>query len=469
MDDKTKTEEPVNQPISQPKKKHKVLKIVLIVIVVILMIPALFLATVSIYHHTYSVNKGPETITNDTGLIQAEGRSLYDKDGNRIQLKGVNAGNTLVNEGWLGFWCDGYKTDSNGTVSYPDFNQEQLLAGLKANPNLSESQGKELLEDYHYSWFSKSDFAIVHDTLKMNTIRLPFYWRDILNDDYSVKSEGEAFMYLDWFIGNAKANNLYVVLDLHGCPHSQNGYEHSGLQSEGAAFWNNTDAVNAVIRLWTTIATRYTATLPELGKAIASYDLINEPTSTYGGSTDKTVWAVYDKIYEAIRATGDRHVITMEGAWDFTALPNPDDYSWANIQYEYHWYNWYTDKLPYLLYYDYMDMKNMGRDYNVPVYIGEFTYFEDKAAWKAGMNLFDNRNYSWTIWNYKAIATGDWTTSWGVYTLKLGLSDKESDHKTKVDVSSATYDELKAAIANCITANCVTGTTYEMINYENSK
>jgi hypothetical protein len=113
-----------------------------------------------------------------------------------------------------------------------------------------------------------------------------------------------------------------------------------------------------------------------------------------------------------------------------------------------------------------MDMKNMGRDYDVPVYIGEFTYFEDKDAWKGGLSLFDSRNYSWTIWNYKAVATGDWTTSWGVYTLKLGLSDKESDHKTKVDVSKATYTELSAMIASTATANCVTGTTYDIIQAE---
>jgi endoglucanase len=322
MEDRKKQAE-LQKGLNPGKKKHKAWKIVLIVLLVILLIPSIFLMTVSIYHHTYSVDKGPETVANSTGLIQAEGRSLYDAGGKRIQLRGVNAGDAQVNEGWLGPWCYGYDTDSNGNVSYPDFNEEELREGLGKNPNLTSAQAAEIRESFARQWFSQEDFVTVHETLKMNAIRLPFYWRNLLNDDYSLKSDSEAFSYLDWFLGEAKANSLYVILDLHGCPHSQNGYEHSGLQSEGAAFWKNEDAQKAVVNLWKDIATHYTVAAPELGKTIASYDLLNEPTSTYGGKTDKTVWAVYDEIYDAIRETGDRHVITMEGCWAGGTINSP--------------------------------------------------------------------------------------------------------------------------------------------------
>jgi cell division protein FtsL len=457
-----------NKPAEEtprPKKKHKVLKIVLSVLLVIILIPCIFLAAVSIYHHTYKVNSGPETIENSTGLIQASGRSLYDKDGKKIRLRGVNVGNALVNEGWLSFWCDGnYSADSSGEITYPDFNQEQLLAGLKANPNLDALKIEEILAYYRSKWFSADDFVTVKDTLKMNVLRLPVYWRDFLNDDLSRKTSAEAFLYLDWFLTNCKLNGIYCVLDLHGCPGSQNGYEHSGLQTEGASFWSHENYISAVVDLWSFISEHYTNTAPDLGAYIASYDLINEPTSTAGGKTDKIVWDVYDRIYKAIRSVGDKHVITMEGSWDFSVLPNPDTYSWTNIQYSYHWYNWYHDKLPYNLYYDYMDMKNMGKDYNVPVNIGEFTYFEDKKAWQEGLKMFDDRNYSWTIWTYKAAVTGWWTTSWGVYTYQMNLEATKGE--TKINVRKATYEELKAAIDKCTTDQCATGTCYDMIQQE---
>ena len=39
----------------------------------------------------YEIPDQAETVPNDTGLIQASGRALYDANGNRIQLKGINA------------------------------------------------------------------------------------------------------------------------------------------------------------------------------------------------------------------------------------------------------------------------------------------------------------------------------------------------------------------------------------------
>ena len=126
----------------------------------------------------------------------------------------------------------------------------------------------------------------------------------------------------------------------------------------------------------------------------------------------------------------------MEGCWDFAALPDPKDYGWENVQYEYHWYNWWSDTLSYDLFYSYQDMSNIGRDYDVPVYIGEFSYFENKDAWEEGLQLFKDRNYSWTIWNYKTTTVGWWTSSWGVYTLKLNLDTKTEELKTNVKVKA---------------------------------
>ena len=52
----------------------------------------------------YTLNYKPtheETIQNETGLVQAHGKSLYDKNGNALQLKGFNVGNALVQEDWM--------------------------------------------------------------------------------------------------------------------------------------------------------------------------------------------------------------------------------------------------------------------------------------------------------------------------------------------------------------------------------
>ena len=151
-------------------------------------------------------------------------------------------------------------------------------------------------------------------------------------------------------------------------------------------------------------------------------------------------------------------MITMMGCWDFGSLPDPDAYGWENVQYEYHWYNWWSDLLAYRLFYTYQDLSNFGRNYDVPVLIGEFTFFEDRDAWAEELALFDSRGYSWTIWNYKTTVTGWWTSSWGVYTCQLNLTDTP-----KCNIATCTYEEFIAACEATRTENCATGTLYEVL------
>ena len=121
--------------------------------------------------------------------------------------------------------------------------------------------------------------------------------------------------------------------------------------------------------------------------------------------------------------------------------------------------------MPYDLFYAYHDMYNIGRDYDVPVLMGEFTLFEDREAWANQLALFDERNYSWTIWNYKTTVTGWWTSSWGVYTCQLKAVTENED--TKCNIATCTYEEYVAACEKTKTANCAKGTLYEVIQAYN--
>ena len=442
------------------------LKKLLIILGAVILLLALFVGGVVLYSVTYSVPEQAASVENTTDLVQAHGRSLYDAQGNRLQLKGINAGQILLQEGWMSPFAlepsknaDGsFVTDADGNLQYPEFTEEEFRAGLQANPNLADRDLDELLQHYYSCFFTEEDFRIIREDLGFNTIRLPFYYLNILNEDLSLKAEADAFAYLDWFITNAAAQDLYVILDLHGAPGSQNGYEHSGAADQKAKLWESQEYRAATIRLWEAIARHYTVTRPDLGARIATYDLMNEPTYNSRGVTTKACWDFFDELYDAIRAQGDDHVITMEGCWDFGSLPDPADYGWENIQYEYHWYNWWSDKLPYTLFHAYQDLSNIGRNYDVPVLIGEFTVFENRDNWAKELALFDSRGYNWTIWNYKTTVTGWWTSSWGVYTCQLNLTDTP-----KCNVSTCTLEEFLAACEATRTENCATGTLYEVL------
>lgn len=455
--------------------KKRVLKIILIALLILVLLAGTVVGGLVIYSKTYSIPEQAATIENNTGLVQAHGRSLYDADGKRIQLKGVNAGQMLVQEGWMSLFAleplkneDGsYVKDKDDNIQYPAFAEEDLRAGIASNLNLNTYDIEELMDIYRSCFFAEEDFRIVKEELGLNTIRLPFYYLNILNEDLTRKSEEDAFTYLDWFISKAAEYELYVVLDLHGAPGAQNGYEHSGSSKECPELWENEENIAATVDLWDFVSMHYLETRPDLGRWIATYDILNEPTYEAGGVTTKECWEVFDQIYDAIRDNGDQHVVTIESCWDFSRLPDPADYGWENVQYEYHWYNWQADVLPYDLFYIYQDMKNIGRDYDVPVYIGEFNLFEDREAWDKQLELFDDRNYSWTVWNYKTAVTGWWTSSWGVYTCQMkAVTEWE---QTKCNVATCTYEEFVATCEKYKTENCATGILYEVLtDYKNS-
>ena len=450
-------------------------KRILTVLLAVILTLSAALGGMYLYTTGKSVEDLPETMENTTGLIQANGRGLYDAAGNRIQLRGINAGQILLQEGWMSPFAlepkkneDGsYVKDKDGNLQYPEFTEEEFRRGLAENPNLADYDVEELLKYYYSCFFAEEDFRIIREDLHMNTIRLPFYWRNLLQDDLTRKGEEEAFAYLDWFVGEAAKQGLYVILDLHGAPGSQNGYEHSGSDVPEAKLWTDEAYVNATVDLWAYVAEHYSKTAPELGKWVASYDILNEPTYERDGVTTEECWDVFDRIYDAIRATGDNHVVTMTGCWDFAKLPDPEVYGWENVMYQYHWYNWWHDFLPTEALYMYYDLTDFGRDYDVPVFIGEFTHFEDREAWAMGLALFDRRGYNWTIWSYKVTVTGWWTSSWGVYTCQMNADTAAEE--TKCNVSTCTYEEFIAACQLTRTENCAKGTLWEVLEEYNLK
>ena len=416
---------------------------------------------------TYQVPVQDPKIENTTGLVQASGRALYDANGDILQLYGVNAGQLLLQEGWMGAFAtealrnaDGsYVKDEGGNIQYPEFTEAEFRKALKENPNLQDYDVEELLKLYWDAFMTEEDFRIIKEDLQLNTIRFPIYYRNLLNEDLSPRED--AFSYIDWFIAQAAKYELYIILDLHGAPGSQNGYEHSGEPGHTAGLWENASYLDATAQIWDMISKHYTNERPDLGAWIATYDLLNEPTYTYKGNTTKECWDFFDRLYDLIRSNGDRHVITMSGCWDFIHLPDPAEYGWTNVQYQYHWYNWEHELIPFKVFYVFKDFFNLLCNYDVPVLIGEFTCFEDQAAWLESLQMFDDRYYSWTIWNYKTVVTGWWTSSWGVYTCQLKFVTEWEE--VKCNPATCTYEEYVAVCEKTRTENCATGTLYEVL------
>jgi glucan 1,3-beta-glucosidase len=124
------------------------------------------------------------------------------------KIRGVNLGGWLVLEKWI-------------TPSL--FAGEQAVDEYTLCQALGKEQASERLEQHRQKWITADDFKwlAAHG---INAVRLPVgYWVAEDNPPFITGLET-----MDWAFRAAKAHGLSVLLDLHGVPGSQNGWDHSG-------------------------------------------------------------------------------------------------------------------------------------------------------------------------------------------------------------------------------------------------
>ena len=398
-----------------------------------------------------NLSKKVEVTHKKIETYKAIDKGIYDLEGNLFQIQGINYGNLLIQEGWMSVNSLGPKLNEDGSYvkinsegvieEYEEVYQEELDLALKNNPNLNQEKINELWSIYYKSYCQEIDFQNIKE-IGLNTIRLPMYYRNFLEgeDDKLVLKEN-AFEFIDYFLENAKKYDLKVILDMHGVVGGQSGNEHSGTRR--TEFWTNEVYQKEMCDLWKNIASYYLNERKDLASTILAYDLINEPAIDKK-ETIKREWDVMDKMYKAIREVDEDHIIAIEGCWYFDSLPDPKKYNWENVMYEFHLYNWDNEKVSNDVYHTLHFFKWMTTNYDVPIYIGEFNFFDKKDEWIKWLNEYDERGLNWSIWSYKTISVGWWDMSWGIYVYKMNLRDE----KQKLDVRTATYEEIKEVWSN---------------------
>ncbi|KAG8750908.1 exo-1,3-beta-glucanase [Serendipita sp. 396] len=139
------------------------------------------------------------------------------------KVRGVNLGGWFLMEPWITPSMF-EKTGNEGIVDEYTFGQYQ-----------DRGYASGLLQQHWATWYTEQDF-IEMASVGLNHIRLPIsYWSVPIDQDTGPYITG-AWPYilqaLDW----ANAHGLYVILDLHGAPGSQNGFDNSG-QRTGQPSW----------------------------------------------------------------------------------------------------------------------------------------------------------------------------------------------------------------------------------------
>lgn len=391
-------------------------------------------------------------------FLHASNTSIVNKKDNEVILKGINAGGYLQLEPWM----SAVKSTSIDNGQYND----HLTVTKTFENRFGKEKTVELWQYYRNNFFTENDFKYCKD-MNMNVIRLPFTYMS-LDPNYSnvdsIDNEEYNFTILDEFISKAAENNMYIILDMHGAYGSQNGQDHSGesLSLEQVDFYTNKEKKEKTKHLWSLIAQKY-KDVP----TIAGYDLLNEPGEK-AKPTTKVHWNYMDELYKEIRKVDKNHMIIFESCWDGVNLPNPLDYKWENCMYSFHNYcgNVSTDEILHS-----MEEKIKGveeQNFNVPLYMGEFTCYGKEDSWKKVLSLFDEKRWSYTPWTYKINRNNDTSyQGWGVFYSKAEnvdpLNDSIDEIKRKwymVDTDYDTTSKMKFESLN---------TLYDLLksNYKN--
>ena len=320
---------------------------------------------------------------NFKGLLKVNGKYIVDENNNNYILRGLGIGGWLVKEGYM----LKTKAPSPSTI-------DEAIIDL-----LGRKNGEIFLNKYIDNWFNELDIKAIKE-FGFNSIRIPFHYKNIsrkykqLNDD--------AFILLDKTIALCKKYDLYVILDMHCAPGSQNGQNISDdLTNDAKLYSQNKKYQPGLNFIWKEIAKHYVNE-----DYIAGYDVINEPVLNKENTMDELKKS-YISLTKAIREVDNRHIIFIEGnkyATQFEGLEPPFD---DNMVYSFHkyWNECSKDAIR-----KYLDLRDK---YNVPLWMSEIG--ENSNEWYyQNIKMYEEENIGWNWWTVKKLNNNN-----SIYSIKL--------------------------------------------------
>lgn len=126
--------------------------------------------------------------------------------------------------------------------------------------------------------------------------RIPFgYWSVPMNDSVSVAPYTPgAWPYLLRALNSARAAGIRVIVDLHGAPGSQNGYDNSGQRTDNPTWATNSTNVNRTIEILSFVA-------DSIGGMVDVLELLNEPAGFISDEWASVIRSFWSDAYSVVR------------------------------------------------------------------------------------------------------------------------------------------------------------------------
>ncbi|VEU20835.1 DEKNAAC101664 [Brettanomyces naardenensis] len=173
---------------------------------------------------------------------------------------------------------------------------------------LGTSECYNRLHEHWDTFINGSDFKKIKEW-GLNTVRLPIgYWAfaRLKNDTFCFGQEEYLEKAIEW----CRENNLHMLLDLHGMPGSQNGFDNSGLRDQ-VNWLNVTTNFNLGFEVLNYIQNKYGQ--PEYYDVISGIENVNEPL---GPKINMSRLKNFDRdSYAQMRSVGSDNYFTFHDAF----------------------------------------------------------------------------------------------------------------------------------------------------------
>ena len=326
---------------------------------------------------------------NAQSYLKADGQFIVNEAGEKVLLRGTGLGGWMLQEGYM--------------LKLNDVGQQYRI-----QQKMEDLIGADATQKFYSAWRAnhtrKADIDAMA-TWGFNSVRLPMHYNlfTLPVEKEPVKGKqtwlDEGFKMTDALLQWSKANNMYLILDLHATPGGQgNDLAISDRDPAKPSLWQSSANQEKMIALWRKLAERY-ANEPMIG----AYDIINEPNWGFESvddkngckeKTNKPLRELMVKITKAIREVDSKHMIIIEGnCWGNNyqgILPAWD----SNMVLSFHkyWNNNTDGELAGIL--------KLRSENNIPVWLGESG--ENSNLWFGdAIRLVESHGIGWAFWPLK--------------------------------------------------------------------
>ena len=330
------------------------------------------------------------------GFLKTDGQRIVNGRGDNVLLRGIGLGGWMLQEGYM------LHLNKEGQ----QYRIKQRIASLI---------GEQETQAFYTAWLSnhttRSDIDSLH-AWGFNSVRLPMHYNLFTLPVDQEPAAGKntwltiGFALTDSLVSWCKANQMYVILDLHAAPGGQgNDLNISDRDPSKPSLWQSEADRQKTVALWQKIAARY-ANEPTVG----GYDILNEPNWGFedtahdrnGLKEEKNVQLkqLLVDITNAIREVDKNHIIIIEGnGWgnNYKGMLGPWDKNMV-LSFHKYWNNNDQQSIQHIV--------NFRNQYDMPVWIGETG--ENSNTWfTEAIQLFEKNNIGWCWWPLKKLGNNN--------------------------------------------------------------